>query len=199
MSWIKNRAIAFGFELWTKWVRLKRVLGSLGKPRLALLDHVTIPVLDLDEATRFYREVLGAVHLMTIDAAALEKFGRPPAPDKGEGAYHVSLFLGGVTRVDLFLQSAGQPALTRGHPHIAFRVRPGDMMWWKRRLESYGVPTDGPIQLGFPGQASLYFNDPSGNHLEIVTTGFATSIPVRPPEMHRLAWKERHCPTEAAA
>jgi catechol 2,3-dioxygenase-like lactoylglutathione lyase family enzyme len=100
----------------------------------------------------------------------------------------VSLTLGGATRVDLFLQQAGQPALERGHPHFAFRVPPGDMRRWKQRLETHGVPTDGPIQLGFPGQASLYFNDPSGNHLEIVTTGFGQPIPIRPPELARLAW-----------
>jgi len=187
---VRNRFIALAFDLWTLWVRFKRVVASFGRrPRLARLDHVTIPVSDLDQSRRFYCDVLGAACLMTIDAEALQTFGRPPAPDRGEGAYHVSLYMGGVTRIDLFLQHAGQPRAEHGHPHFAFRVPPGEILKWKNRLESHGVPTDGPLQLGFPGQASLYFNDPSGNHLEIVTTGFAKTIPIRPPDLARLAWK----------
>jgi catechol 2,3-dioxygenase-like lactoylglutathione lyase family enzyme len=184
----RNKLIALGFGAWTCWVRCKRFWTSLGRPRLAHLDHITIPVSDLAVATRFYCDVLGAAYLMTVDDATFKKYGRPPAANGGEGSHHVSLYLGGVTRVDLFLQRAGQPALAHGHPHYAFRVPPRDLMKWRSRLAARGVPTDGPLQLGPPGQASLYFNDPSGNHLEIVTMGFGTPIPSRPPEMVALAW-----------
>ncbi len=165
-------------------------MRALGRPRLACLDHVTIPVLDLDVARRFYCEVLGAAYFMTVDDETFKKHGRPPAPNGGEGAHHVSLFLGGVTRIDLFKQREGQPRPAAGHPHFAFRVSPRAMMKWKRRLEAHHVPTDGPLQLGPPGQASLYFNDPSGNHLEIVTMGFGKAIPIRPPEMSALVWPD---------
>ena len=63
------------------------------------------------------------------------------------------------------------------------------MLKWKARLESQGVPTQGPLQLGPPGQASLYFNDPFGNHLELECMGFTKPIPVRPPEMANVVWK----------
>ena len=63
------------------------------------------------------------------------------------------------------------------------------MVAWKAHLERRGVPTEGPLQLGFPGQASRYFNDPSGNHLELVCHGYGKPIPIRPPEMTTLAWK----------
>jgi catechol 2,3-dioxygenase-like lactoylglutathione lyase family enzyme len=185
---LRNRMIGFGFEMWVRSLRARRVLSALGRPRLRLLDHVTIPVKDLDVSRSFYCDVLGAAYMMTIDAAALEKFGRPPAENGGDGTYHVSVLLGGSTRVDLFLQNSGQPMLTQGHPHFAFRVRPGDLLKWKARLEGSGVPTEGPLQLGPPGQASLYFNDPSGNHLEITCLGFSQKIPVRPPEMRALGW-----------
>lgn len=184
----RNRLIGVGFDAWTTWLRVKRVVGSVGKPRLHALDHITVPVYDLDLARRFYCDVLGGEYAMTIDAAALRKFGHPPAENGGEGMYHVSVYMGGGTRVDLFLQSKGQPAPTLGHPHYAFRVRPGDMLAWKNRLESRGIPTEGPLQLGFPGQASLYFNDPSGNHLEVTCTGFTKTIPVRPPDLSKLGW-----------
>jgi catechol 2,3-dioxygenase-like lactoylglutathione lyase family enzyme len=153
------------------------------------VDHVTIPVHDLDLARRFYCDVLGAAHMMTIDEAALRKFGRPPAANDGDGVYHHSVVFGGEARIDLFLQADGQPPATQGHPHYAFRVPPGDMLTWKARLEAKGVPTEGPLQLGFPGQASLYFNDPFGNHLEIVCLGYGAPIPIRPPAMTGLAYR----------
>jgi catechol 2,3-dioxygenase-like lactoylglutathione lyase family enzyme len=125
---------------------------------------------------------------MTIDAAALRRFGRPPAERDGDGTYHDSVLLGGETRVDLFLQREGQPGPTQGHPHVAFRVPPRDMLAWKRKLERAGVPTEGPLQLGYPGQASLYFNDPSGNHLEITCDGYTRDIPIRPPRLEGLGY-----------
>ncbi len=116
------------------------------------------------------------------------RFGRGPAPDDGEGAYHLSLYMGGSTRIDLFLQTGGQSPLQQGHPHYAFRVSPGQMARWKRRLEAHGVPTEGPLRLGYPGQASLYFLDPFGNHLELTCDGYAPEIPFRPPVLDGLAW-----------
>lgn len=183
---LRNRVIAAGFEAYMGLLRLRHRLRF--GPRLSHVDHVTIPVRDLDAARHFYCDVLGAVSIMTIDEAALRRFGRPPAERNGDGVYHVSLCIGGHTRVDLFLQHDGQPELTRGHPHFAFRVSPREMLRWKARLAQKGIPTEGPLQLGFPGQASLYFNDPSGNHLEIVCHGYTKPIPIRPPEMQALAW-----------
>jgi catechol 2,3-dioxygenase-like lactoylglutathione lyase family enzyme len=128
---------------------------------------------------------------MTVDDETFKRFGRPPAANGGEGSHHVSVYLGGSTRVDLFLQRSGQPNPASGHPHYAFRVPPRDLLKWKARLESRGVPTDGPLQLGPPGHASVYFNDPFGNHLELECMGFGKPIPVRPPVMAQLVWKEQ--------
>ena len=45
----------------------------------------------------------------------------------------------------------------------------------------------GPTQAGPPGQASFYFNDPFGNHLEIVTVGFTSAVlPIGVPDRTRL-------------
>jgi catechol 2,3-dioxygenase-like lactoylglutathione lyase family enzyme len=187
---MKKRMIAIGLDVWMMWLRLARALRRFGRPRLRAVDHVTLPVQNLDESRRFYCDVLGATLFMTIDDEALRRFGRPSAGD-GDGVHHHSLLVGGSTRVDIFQQRNGQPPALVGHPHLAFRVPPGEMLWWKTRLESAGVPTEGPLQLGPPGQASLYFNDPSGNHLEISCLGFTRAIPIGAPQMARLAWSSQ--------
>ena len=187
---LRNKLIRLGFAVASRAVRVKRVLRQLGKPRIGALDHVTIAVRDLDVARKFFCDVLGAEHFMTIDDEAFKRFGRPPAPNGGEGAHHVSVYLGGSTRIDLFLQQTGQPAVAQGHPHYAFHVPARHMLKWKARLESRGIPTEGPLQLGPPGQASLYFNDPFGNHLELVCLGFSKPIPVRFPVMSTVAWRQ---------
>jgi catechol 2,3-dioxygenase-like lactoylglutathione lyase family enzyme len=185
---IRSRLIGAGFTSWTKFVRLKRRLSGQ-RPRLRMLDHITIPVCDLTRARRFYCDVLGASYLMTVDDETFRRYGRPPATNNGEQSHHLSVYLDGPTRLDLFLQQDGQPAATHGHPHYAFGVPPGDLLEWKKRLTSQGVPTDGPLQLGPPGQASLYFNDPFGNHLEITCMGFSHAVEQRPPQVAKLSWK----------
>ena len=180
------------FEARARSVRLRRTLRLTGQARLKYLDHCTIPVHDLAAARDFYCNVLGAAYFMTVDDETFRRFGRSPAANDGDGAHHVSVFMGGRTRIDLFLQSRGQAASDLGHPHYAFHVPPGQLEEWKRRLERQGIPVEGPLQLGPPGQASLYFNDPFGNHLEIVTLGFIGEVQIRPPEMQQVNWSPTH-------
>jgi catechol 2,3-dioxygenase-like lactoylglutathione lyase family enzyme len=186
---ISKKLLAIGLTTWTFSIRRRRALRQLGSTPLRRLDHVTIPVHDLDLARAFYCDTLGAAYLMKVDDETFARFGRPPAPNNGEGAHHISIFMNGATRIDLFLQSHGQAAPDLGHPHYAFGVAPRNLMIWKHRLLSQGIPVDGPLQLGPPGQASLYFNDPFGNHLEIATLGFTGPVEIRPPVTVRLDWK----------
>jgi len=185
---LRNRMIGAGFKAWTCTGRARRRALSIGRPRIGRLEHVTIPVRDLAEARRFYCDLLGAAFLMQVDDATFRRFGRPPAENGGQGAHHVSVYFSGTTRIDLFLQERGQPDATTGHPHYAFEVPPGQMMTWRRMLDRNKIPSDGPIQLGPPGQASLYFDDPFGNHLELTCMGFALPIPTRPPDMRYRNW-----------
>ncbi|TPV95136.1 MAG: VOC family protein [Myxococcales bacterium FL481] len=185
---VRHRVVAVGVRAWLCAVRARGWLRAIGRPGLQGLDHVTLPVADLDAARRFYCDVLGAEHLMTVDAAALASRGLPAARADGQGTYHVSVIVGGATRLDLFLQSAGPGPDPSGHPHYAFSVPARQMKRWQRRLKDHGIPTDGPLQLGPPGQASLYFNDPFGNHLELVCLGYAERIEQRGPVIERLVW-----------
>jgi catechol 2,3-dioxygenase-like lactoylglutathione lyase family enzyme len=171
-------------NLWARTLHRLR-LG----PRVRGLDHVTVPCHDLRAAEDFYIKLLGARVLMRIDQAFLREVGR--FEDATKGAIHTSIVFSGGPRLDLFIQLDGQPPSDAGHPHLAFHVPPSELLLWRRRLNEAGVPTFGPTQLGPPGQASLYFNDPSGNHLELVTQGFVAEIPIGPPDMRALAYEWR--------
>lgn len=57
-----------------------------------------------------------------------------------------------------------------GPAHIAFHVSIRDFDSWRAHFERNAVPINGEIT--FPaGGRSLYFNDPSGNVLELATPG----------------------------
>jgi catechol 2,3-dioxygenase-like lactoylglutathione lyase family enzyme len=188
---------------WNAWGRAAHRL-RFGL-RIRGLDHVTIPCRDLRVAEDFYVGLLGGRVLMRIDEAFRRKVGRLADADStsaaslrrglhegaGAGAIHTSVVFSDGPRLDLFVQPSGQPPLATGHPHHAFFVPPRELLGWKARLDAAGVPTFGPTRLGPPGQASLYFNDPFGNHLELVTHGFVPEIPIGAPDMSRLAYEWR--------
>ena len=148
------------------------------------LGHVTVPVRDLAHAEQFYVGLLGGEVLMRVDAAMLARLGRPADPR----AFHTSISFGGDARLDLFQQTGGQPPAEAGHPHIAIRVRPEALDELVGRLRDNGVPVEGPNRLGPPGQASAYFNDPFGNHLEFETMGYQGDVAVGPPDMRSLIY-----------
>jgi catechol 2,3-dioxygenase-like lactoylglutathione lyase family enzyme len=180
----RAKGMALAMLVMNAWARALHRL-RVG-PRIAGVDHVTFPCRDLRVAEDFYLGVLGARVLMRVDEAFLRKMGR--YSDADAGGIHTSVVFSGGPRIDLFIQAEGQPPPLAGHPHHAFGVSPRTMLRWKRRLNEAGVPTFGPTRLGPPGQASLYFNDPFGNHLELVSYGFVADIPVGPPDMKSLGY-----------
>ena len=133
---------------------------SLLNERLAGIDHITIPVKDLEVAEQFYAGVLGGEVVFRGDSSWVTPGGQEPTP-------HISVIIGNSPKLNLFLQDCGQPLAHQGNPHIAFQVKGEDLIEWQIFLHSNGIPTDGPRRMGPPGQASLYFDDPFGNHLEL--------------------------------
>ncbi|HEY8091213.1 MAG TPA: VOC family protein [Polyangiaceae bacterium] len=187
VRFLRAKGTSVGMSVYNVWARLRHRVGF--GPRVFGLDHVTLPCKDLRVAEEFYIGLLGARVLMRVDAAFLRKVGRHA--DADAGAIHTSIVFSTGARLDLFIQPDGQPPPLAGHPHHAMAIGPGAMLRWKKRLNDAGVPTFGPTRLGPPGQASLYFNDPSGNHLELVTHGFVPDIPIGPPDMETLAYEWR--------
>jgi catechol 2,3-dioxygenase-like lactoylglutathione lyase family enzyme len=180
MRILKVIAVTVGVALFNAVARFRQRIGSLFRLRVRRLDHVTLPCRDLAVAEAFYVGVLGARVMLRIDAAFLRKMGRPES--EWQRGNHLSLVFGAGARVDLFHADEGQPPHESDHPHYAFAVPAWQLLRWKAHLEAAGVHGFGPTRLGPPGQASLYFNDPFGNHLELCAQGLLTEVPIGAPD-----------------
>lgn len=121
---------------------------------LLMLDHFGLDVADLDRAEQFYTEVLGL--------AVVQRFGR-----------HQVLLQCGRLNIALFERHDLPPRVTDrienplGKGHHAFKISPSDWQATRERFMARGVPTYGPIDWG--DHDCLYFLDPDGNLLEIVS------------------------------
>jgi catechol 2,3-dioxygenase-like lactoylglutathione lyase family enzyme len=113
---------------------------------------------DLDRAERFYREVLG-----------LELIGREPGRHVffRVGRDDVLLVFNPETTVKgEHLPSHG----ARGPGHFALGILADALDSWRGRLASHGVTIE--HEADWPrGGHSLYFRDPAGNLVELLTPG----------------------------
>lgn len=121
--------------------------------------HITISVKEIERATAFYRDVLGCeiIHrnkIMTFMTTGSDNFVltqldhhvSPNAP--GPPDPHTTLF------------------------HHAFLVDDADYERAVATLEREGTQTWNCTEMGhttFPGRRHIYFNDPDGNSVELVT------------------------------
>jgi len=118
--------------------------------------HLTVT--DLDEAIRFYRDVLGMrlAHVLDTGQAAFFWIGSP-------GNAMLGLWVAGSSPMKIV-------------SHVAFRVGLDDVLAAPRALRSAGItplgfdgePTDLPDVLAWMPAAAVYFRDPSGHLLEYI-------------------------------
>ena len=112
---------------------------------------------ELPRAEHFYREILG------LDLAASE-------PQR-----HLFFRVGDsmllVCRADSTLQGGIFPVHgAKGPGHFALGIDRADLDAWRTRLTEYGIPIE--TEMTWPrGGQSLYFRDPAGNSVELVTPG----------------------------
>ena len=119
--------------------------------------ETAIYVDDLEAAEAFYRGVLG---LEVIGKEA----GRHVFFRVGDGVL-LAFYPEATLRGDM-LPSHG----ARGPGHFALGVRAEGLDDWRRRLEGHGVLIE--KEVAWPrGGRSLYFRDPAGNSVELVTPG----------------------------
>jgi catechol 2,3-dioxygenase-like lactoylglutathione lyase family enzyme len=169
---LKRKAIGVGGR---GYFAVAPLLYRAGRPwggKLGRIDHITVPTTDLAVAEAFYVGLLGARIVLRIDRPMLRRLGWPDGEIDRNHAVNLGITWGRGPRLDLFEYPLGIPPEAAMHPHIAVSVAPGRMRTWKKRLTDHGIPVAGPTRAGPPGQASLYFNDPFGNHLELVTIGY---------------------------
>ncbi|MGA8218144.1 MAG: VOC family protein [Solirubrobacterales bacterium] len=120
-----------------------------GRPPVSGISELVLEVSDLEDARRFYRDVLGFEETLY-----------------GEGAGGRYWYLVGETaRLGLWTEQVGLAGGRGGaHVHYAFSVADGEIDPLKERIERAGAEVEGPIQLG-PGRA-IYITDPDGNVVE---------------------------------
>jgi catechol 2,3-dioxygenase-like lactoylglutathione lyase family enzyme len=113
---------------------------------------------DLDRAERFYRDVLGLTVLG-------REVGRHVFFRVGEGDV-LLLFSPDETLKGLTLPAHG----ARGPGHFALGIDADALDAWRRRLSDNGVAIE--KEMDWPrGGHSLYFRDPAGNSVELITPG----------------------------
>ena len=161
-------------------------------PRTPALDdvaHLTLPVGSLEQAEQFYVGLLGATVLRRLDRETFVRLRpeRAGEADADNSPLHLAIRLGDSPEVHLFLQRGLLPVTPRPHPHLALSVDHDDLLPFRDRLLAAGTPLDGPRRLGPPGHASIYFPDPWGNLLELVTSHYEGPVELGPPDMARLA------------
>jgi catechol 2,3-dioxygenase-like lactoylglutathione lyase family enzyme len=113
---------------------------------------------DLDRAEAFYRDVLGL-------AVLGREAGRHVFFRVGAGSVLLAFNAAATLRGDQ-LPAHG----ARGPGHFALGIPAGSLEEWKQRLAAYGVAVE--QEVAWPrGGRSIYFRDPAGNSVELLTPG----------------------------
>jgi catechol 2,3-dioxygenase-like lactoylglutathione lyase family enzyme len=159
-------------------------------PPIDGFHHITLPVHDLESAERFYVGVLGAQLVRKVDRETFLRVSpeRATEADAANSPQHLSVRFGDGPELDLFVQRNRGKVTPVPHPHLAMRVDPDHLEAFVQRLRAANVPIDGPRRLGPPGHASVYFADPFGNTLELVTMGYEGAVLEGAPDVSKLGW-----------
>ena len=131
-------------------------------PRVTAVLETSLYVDNLDRSIHFYKDVFQLEPLMA---------------DSRFCAFSVS----GRQVLLLFSKGASvQPTETRGgtipghdadgRSHLAFSIAASDLDGWKHRLEEKNIALESSVKWPRGGQ-SLYFRDPDGHLLELITPG----------------------------
>lgn len=136
---------------------ISSVSESTAVPPLQGILETSLYVEDLDRAEAFYRDVLGLTQIG-------RERGRHAFFRVGNGVLLV--FNPEETDKGHHLPAHG----SRGQGHVAFAITAESLGEWRQRLERSGVAVEKEVEWPRGGR-SLYFRDPAGNSVELVTPG----------------------------
>jgi len=131
-------------------------------PRLNRIVESALYVDDLERAGRFYRDVLGLAPMLQTKVLTAFDIG---------GANVLLLFKRGSC-LETQQQAKGSipPHDGSGPLHLCFAIEADELAAWEATLTDRGVAIEG--QTEWPrGGKSLYFRDPDGHLLELMTPG----------------------------
>jgi catechol 2,3-dioxygenase-like lactoylglutathione lyase family enzyme len=130
--------------------------------RIRHVVETALYVDDIARAVAFYRDVLGL--------RVLSEGPRLTAMDAGEATV-LLLFVRGATVAGVEFPGGRIPPHDGAGPiHIGFGVDHAELDAWDLRLTEHGVAIESRVQWERGGR-SLYFRDPDGHSLELVTPG----------------------------
>jgi catechol 2,3-dioxygenase-like lactoylglutathione lyase family enzyme len=131
-------------------------------PQLNRIVETALYVDDLERARDFYEGKLGLAPLL--------KVGGLYAYDVG-GTSVLLLFRRGAARLPQHSPHGSIPPHDGAGPlHIAFAIDSDELEAWEKKLEELGIAIEGRMQWDRGGR-SLYFRDPDGHLLELMTPG----------------------------
>jgi catechol 2,3-dioxygenase-like lactoylglutathione lyase family enzyme len=169
------------------WVVTHKLLMS-NAPLIDRFAHLTFPVDDLEQAESFYVGTLGARLVRKVDRDAFLRLRpeRAHEVDADNSPLHLAVTFHDTPELHLFLQRNRPKRAPQPHPHLALNVDSDELDVFIARLVASGIRLDGPRRLGPPGHASVYFADPFGNLLELVTMGYRGCVNEGPPDVSQL-------------
>ena len=132
-------------------------------PVIQGLLETAVYVDDIKRAATFYRRLFGFDTLLESERlVALSVAGKDV----------LLLFKRGATSKP-FSTSGGviPPHDGSGQTHFAFSIAKKELLQWRERLESEGVAIESTVNWD-GGAESLYFRDPDGHLVELITPGF---------------------------
>lgn len=131
-------------------------------PRLNRIVETALYVDDLGRAAAFYEEKLGLVSMLKTRTLL--------AYDIGEQNVLLLFLRGASLQPQVSERGSIPPHDGHGPLHICFAVDAGELASWEAQLGQRDVEIEGRIHWD-RGGTSLYFRDPDGHLLEIMTPG----------------------------
>jgi catechol 2,3-dioxygenase-like lactoylglutathione lyase family enzyme len=131
-------------------------------PRIRRVLETALDCNDLPASAAFYTNLLDVTPMLDSD--------RLVAIDAGEGTV-LLLFQRGLSAEAVVMPGGVIPPHDAGGPgHLAFAVDAQDLAPWEARLASLGIAIESRVTWE-RGGTSIYFRDPDGRSVELVTPG----------------------------